>query len=375
MASIILRGKKWQYRISWHDSHGKTHSKSKSGYRTKREASYAASQLEVALGLQSSQLNRDIPIADYFHNWYTVYRTGRSLHTMEAYHWAEKELRLFFDNTPISNVTAFTWQQFLNKLGERNRKSTVRHLIGSIKAMTKYAMNERTIDRDFMFGAVFSGGESKPEQSKYLELTQFKKLVRAARKQGSLSSLGAQSVYISSQTGMRVGEVLGLRWRDIVWSENTINVNHSWDSYTHSLGTTKTKTSVRRIEVAPKVITSLRRLRREQTSWLADHKYENPDGYVFFTKRGTVLSYMGARRAVIALQDMIGIPEYSQISFHGLRHTHTSFLIANGIDIYYVSKRLGHANANITMAIYSHLLEDHRTEEAQAAVSALNAIG
>ena len=56
----------------------------------------------------------------------------------------------------------------------------------------------------------------------------------------------------------------------------------------------------------------------------------------------------------------LGIKE---ITSHALRHTHCSYLLAKGISIYYISKRLGHKNISVTTEVYSHLLEETYKEE------------
>ena len=60
------------------------------------------------------------------------------------------------------------------------------------------------------------------------------------------------------------------------------------------------------------------------------------------------------------------------ITLHGLRHTHASLLISKGIDVAYVSERLGHSNVTITQNTYFHLLANERQTEAQKALSLLN---
>ena len=67
----------------------------------------------------------------------------------------------------------------------------------------------------------------------------------------------------------------------------------------------------------------------------------------------------------------LGIKE---ITSHALRHTHCSYLLAKGISIYYISKRLGHKNISVTTDVYSHLLEEQYKEENQKAVEIINAM-
>ena len=68
------------------------------------------------------------------------------------------------------------------------------------------------------------------------------------------------------------------------------------------------------------------------------------------------------------LADRIGVPE---VTFHALRHTHASQLIASGIDIVTISKRLGHANPNVTLGIYAHMFTTDDSKCAAAINAAL----
>lgn len=61
-------------------------------------------------------------------------------------------------------------------------------------------------------------------------------------------------------------------------------------------------------------------------------------------------------------------------TLHSLRHTHCSMLIHNGISIYYISKRLGHADITTTLSIYSHLLEETRSVEENKTLEALRSM-
>ncbi|MEE8830343.1 MAG: tyrosine-type recombinase/integrase [Leuconostoc gelidum] len=60
------------------------------------------------------------------------------------------------------------------------------------------------------------------------------------------------------------------------------------------------------------------------------------------------------------------------MTFHELRHTHASFLLSKDIAIQYVSERLGHADVNITLSVYAHLLDKKRNIETSKALTELN---
>ena len=69
------------------------------------------------------------------------------------------------------------------------------------------------------------------------------------------------------------------------------------------------------------------------------------------------------------IAESIGMPE---VTFHGLRHTHASQLIASGVDIVTISKRLGHAKPSVTLAIYAHMFH---TDDRKAAAAINAALG
>ena len=69
------------------------------------------------------------------------------------------------------------------------------------------------------------------------------------------------------------------------------------------------------------------------------------------------------------LAERIGMPE---VTFHALRHTHASQLIAHGVDIVTISKRLGHAKPSVTLAVYAHMFTSDDRKAAAAINAALN---
>lgn len=63
-----------------------------------------------------------------------------------------------------------------------------------------------------------------------------------------------------------------------------------------------------------------------------------------------------------------------QIRFHGLRHSHVSYLLHNGVDIDYISKRVGHSNIGITLSVYSHMLKEKEQTQRELALNILDNI-
>ncbi|MBQ9416743.1 MAG: site-specific integrase [Clostridia bacterium] len=143
-------------------------------------------------------------------------------------------------------------------------------------------------------------------------------------------------------TGMRVGEALALTWNDIRGNSIRINKTMSRAPGAFVIGPPKTMSSNRTISVDPRIIAEI-------------HAARVPGSRFVFPGPGKdyPLAYytlQGAWRQVTAKLDL------PKITIHGLRHSHASWLISNGVPIPAVSKRLGHANVAMTLNVYSHLL-------------------
>jgi integrase len=160
------------------------------------------------------------------------------------------------------------------------------------------------------------------------------------------------AMVLAATTGMRRGELVGLRWS--VWNHttHTLSIARARKSIGgRSVETpVKTRSSRRSIDLDPATETTLKRWRRQQTAdrhpvELDDPIFTNPQGRPLHPE---TISQLFARQVA-----RLGMPS---IRFHDLRHTHATLLIAAGVPIKVVSERLGHANPGFTMATYQHVL-------------------
>lgn len=158
-------------------------------------------------------------------------------------------------------------------------------------------------------------------------------------------------------SGIRRGELCGLTWGDVDFDTGIIDINKS-TLYLPDKGvfddTTKTKTSARSIKLPSFVIDTLKEWKKEQnlicmhsgTAWLGKRGNECK---VFTRDNGTALhpsTITNQFRKIISKYDL------PSVCVHSLRHTNATLLIAAGIDVRTVSKRLGHAQTSTTANIY-----------------------
>ncbi len=170
----------------------------------------------------------------------------------------------------------------------------------------------------------------------------------------------------ASMTGMRRGELLGLRWEDIDFERALITVKLQLADIDPEsrpiLAPPKTERGRRTIDLDQVTCDVLRPRRRIQLEeQLAFGPAYRNHGLVFTRPDGAPLVGDDVSKAFIRMARRAGLP---RIRFHDLRHSHASHLFAAGADVKSVSARLGHASASFTLDVYGHLIPG---QQAQAA--------
>lgn len=167
-------------------------------------------------------------------------------------------------------------------------------------------------------------------------------------------------------TGLRIGELLGLTWRDLDLDAGILRVRKQLDRSGERVEP-KTAQAIRDVVLMP----ALGRILRE-------HRLRSPhsgDGdFIFASAEGTGLDRRNAvRRGLKRAVQLAGLDgaDRPKLRFHDLRHTFASLLVAQGHNVVFVSRQLGHASPNITLGVYAHLFD--RAEHGERATAALEA--
>jgi integrase len=171
--------------------------------------------------------------------------------------------------------------------------------------------------------------------------------------------------YLALQTGMRRGELAALEWRDLDLERGVLRVERSLEETRAGLRTKppKTKRGRRNISLPAEAVAMLREHRKAQIELRLALGQGGQPSLVFSTIEGEHLSPDNLSRDWRRVCRQKKLP---LVSFHSLRHTHASTLIAAGVDPLTVSRRLGHAKVAMTLDVYGHLMEGSDAAAAKA---------
>lgn len=364
MATYFKRSSKWSAKVRWLDNEGKRHSKSKSGFATKVLAKQWATEMESELN-KGVEIGKEISLIDYYDNWVKTYKENKLADiTLDRYQYTSDALRDFFHDEKIKSITRVKYQKFINHYGSTHAPTTVKKVNSIIRACVKSAILDDYLYKDFTQRVELTANKDKVVKVDYLNLKEIHQLLTAAtdkieHRPGFTSRF---MIVTAIYTGMRLAEIQALTWNDIDWLHQTININKSWDMKTHDFKPTKTESSNRKIKVNPELLNYLKILQDNRQSNL-----------VFMNQYKSIPTSNAVNKTLRSLLESLNIVRRN-FHFHSLRHSHVALLLANGIDLYAISKRLGHSNISITANTYAYLIDEYQSKTDKQIITALSRI-
>lgn len=345
MQTRCYDGKKWQYEFK-HE--GKRYRKK--GFRTKREANSAG--LDKLSELRKGyNFDNTLTLEEFFKNWCETYKEPVvSPSTYRHYRFTLQHIQNDkIGKVELSSLNRQMYQKFINDFSKTHAKETIRKTNGAIRSALNDAMYDGLINKNPTYKVSYkAGNETKSESEKYVSLTEYEKLKEYFKNKYTRSGL---ALYIMICTGCRISGVKYMKMEYIDQINNQLYIDEH-----------KTDSSPRHVNIAKSDM--------KHILSVIEGKPISYDGYIF-KETGAIISSNAINKTLKKACDRLSIPT---ITSHAIRHTHCSYLLAKGISIYYISKRLGHKNISITTSIYSHLLEEKYKEENDKTISILDAM-
>lgn len=276
--------------------------------------------------------------------------------TMDSYKTMTKHyIKPYLGDEKIGSVTTADIQKLYNWLRENGRvnehyekgNALSDSMIRSIHMMLHQAMDaavrERLIVKNPTDGTVIPKNNYPPKQ--ILTEEQLERFLEVVRQDPVWSDF----FYTELTTGLRLGEICGLKWQDFEEKTGRLHIRRSVHKRKGGgvrVGETKTETGTRTILLPPSTVGILKaRKKKSYSNWI----FHNP----------VVPEVpMDPSTAYHRLKTLLRYAELPSIRFHDLRHTFATHALTSGVDAKTLSTILGHTNASFTLDTYTHMTTD-----------------
>lgn len=348
--SYAKKTKNGYYGIAeYRDKDGKRHQKSVGRFKLKREALAAADSKEKEFAKLNMDM-KDVSLSEYYWRWFELYEeNGITDITKNRYKVIGKAIKEYFKDTKLTAIKRSNYQAFINWYGANHARDSVNKLNGAVRAAVGYAIDDDIITKDFTHNVKLVYNKDRARKVEYLTNDELVTLKTAVLDKLQHYNTSRYMILTAIYTGMRKGEIQALTWKDIDFLHSTIKISKSWDEKEKAFKPTKTESSNRTIKV-----------NRELLNYLADLKTNN-SVMVFQNVLGTIPTSNALNKCLRSIMNDCGIKKQG-FHFHSLRHVHVAYLLGKGVDIYAISKRLGHSNITVTLNTYSYLIDEYKAK-------------
>jgi integrase len=344
--------KMWFYCLSLgKKANGKRDLHKKRGFETEKKAKEALRKAQVEADNGRYIKPSKLAFGDYINEWFETRKDklGR-MTTINAETNIKRHVLPHIGHILLSELNVIHIEKYLRDLREKGlAEGTIKKVFSLVSSSLISAVRKDIIPKNAAALA-----ENKPKVKRRLvevwdehEARDFLAFIQQSRSRYYIAFLLALS------TGMRQGEILGLRWKDIDFKHNLITVRQTLSHDGKEFGVPKTEHSIRSIKIDVDTTDALKQHKKVITKekWNAQKSYVDKD-LVACTVLGTQCMPRDLEKRWAKLREDSGL---RKITFHDLRHTHASLLLKDGHHPKVVSERLGHSSIQITLDLYSHL--------------------
>lgn len=369
MASIKKRGKTWSYSVSLGTDTitKKQKQKTRTGFATRKEAQKEADIVERryknGVGRLVSNRNKFSEVVeDWLHGYAQEVKPG----TLYLRKKALKKILPVWGNVKIDTIDRRAYRSFILELHQKHSRNYVDTIHHTLNLIFKFALEMEIISTVPCQPVKTKNKKTKNSLENFLEKDKLKEFLKLTEKTGHYNDF--LIFYTLSLTGLRIGELLALRWQDIDLENKVISVNHtlynpSNNENTFELLEPKTMKSKRKIPMADKLVEAFADYKIHVESC---EKKQTAKSFVFFKNGSKPLTNTFVRNRLVSILKKWN--HKKSLTLHSFRHTFASLLIEQGESLLNVSEMLGHSDTTITNKIYTHLTQT-RHLQMQSSVS------
>ncbi|WP_010278913.1 tyrosine-type recombinase/integrase [Paenibacillus senegalensis] len=383
MAYIRKRGKTWYYTVDIDRDPvtGQRNQVTKGGFRTKKEAEAAAArvELEVADGVYVKVCNKSF--AEFSKEWLEYYESVGNVKpgSVRVRKTRVNKLLTYFSAIKLTGITRAAYQSMLIDL---KNKGLANETIVSIHATAKMIFR-RAVELNLLkinptdyskvprHQRTVEDIENFNDIPKYLEKEDLAKFLETAKVEGR--DFDYPIFMVLAYTGLRVGELIALKWTDVDMENMTISITKTYDNVRnntreYNLVPPKTEAGIRLIEFDEVIKKLLEDHRRHLNITKMKYRLKFYDkGFIFPNIGSRYPGYPLVQKTIEKrMERLLGLSKLNPtLTPHSLRHTHTTLLAEAGATLQEIMERLGHKDDKTTRLVYLHVTKTMKRGAAQ----------
>ena len=322
--------------------------------KTQGECKEKLEALKEQCGRTTDRLKPDMPFGDWLDFWYQNFSKPKLRPTTQECYEGRIYTHIIPDigKIPLNKLTQNDLQQFYARLKKSGRKKNVEKFgegLSDRMVRSCHTTCHTALDKAFAESLISAnpanGCKLPPKKAKEMQvLTQAEiiRFLRQAKEEGYY-----EMFLLELTTGMRRGEILGLKWRDLNLATGELRITRQVvkTGKTTEISAPKTKSSIRTILLPPDMVEILTELKKHtKGEWI----FPSP------VKEGEPRN---PSAVYSRFQIILKRANCKHVRFHDLRHTFATMALENGMDIKTLSAMIGHVSAETTLNIYSHITD------------------
>ena len=359
--TVVKRNKKdvWQIQVitgyKYVDNVKKPIKYSEMFYGKKSDARIRETEIKAKIKKGSFISNEKITYNDLINKWEQEIATPKlEIKTLEEYDRLLKEIRQELGYYKLTELKAIHFLEFYNKLRKSGRnlsENSILHYYALNNTILNYGVKWELLEKNV--NKLVDRPKPIKKEVKYYDKKDINRLLECLKNEPLKYQIIIQ---LAIDSGCRRGELTGLTWDDIDFTNSTISINKTTQCTKNGIiekDHPKNSSSIRTIAIAPQTLNLLLKYKKEQDNlkMLLGNEWKNSNK-ILIDKFGGNMHPDTPSKIFKKIQIKYNLKE---LNFHSLRHTSASMLIDSNIHTKIISRRLGHSSSVITDTIYSHI--------------------
>jgi len=363
---IIQRGATWSYVVRERDpATGKTKPRWVGGFPTRTAAKRARDDARAAVHRGTYVAPQDMTVAAWLQQWITAHEVELKPSTARTYRAnIDRYLIPTIGQERVQSLSPSRLSVLFKTMREQGGHGAVSGKGGTplsprtvefARAVLRRAMQDAVLERVIEVNPVMGTKRPRPEKPKHTTWT-------GEQVQVYLDAVADDRLFplwaLAAATGMRRGELMGLRWDDVDLDAGVISIERSTTQLGKERVTTTPKNHERRrVAIDAHTVATLKAWKKAQAEerLAVGAAWADPAGHLFTWQDGGPVLPDYASKRFKATQKLEGLPE---LTLHGLRHTHITILLREGLPVHVVAKRAGHRDPSVTLDVYADVIPE-----------------